>query len=318
MKNDLKIQQRDAYNCGPIACMKVMELLGCMEYHEMMDDTVKNTVAFYRSNVIEKFERLVKRFDEDLHVSIPMSVCEFVDNGNGNDDHSAMDCFCLEHNAKMETIELPCCKKVLHVACMGVHMENGSLCPFCRSLLDRKQLLPHAMVIHHFDESEAPIQDKIKEKFDFEPSTLSVREQTMENKRKHQAQSHERMKRLRHNHIAGADLLPGVVVTIRVGSKFVSHSVGVIGVVADAKDTGGLQVVCASGLINYWVPYGEYAIVAKADEDCPLPDDLKNKRKSILNGLFDIATCENDTAKGSSRSCWCKQSMHKEVTHPQK
>ena len=140
----------------------------------------------------------------------------------------------------------------------------------------------------------------------------------MENKRKHQAQSHERMKRLRHNHIAGADLLPGVVVTIRVGSKFVSHSVGVIGVVADAKDTGGLQVVCASGLINYWVPYGEYAIVAKADEDCPLPDDLKNKRKSILNGLFDIATCEKVTLQkahqevvGASSPCTKKSRTRK-------
>ena len=37
--DDVKIQQNDTYNCGPIACMKVMELFRSPEY-ELFDPTM--------------------------------------------------------------------------------------------------------------------------------------------------------------------------------------------------------------------------------------------------------------------------------------
>ena len=51
-------------------------------------------------------------------------------------------------------------------------------------------------------------------------------------------------------------------------------------------------MVCASGLLNCWVPFGEYTIQARADEACPLPDELKAVRDRIINGCFDIGACK--------------------------
>jgi hypothetical protein len=45
-KSVLKIQQNDTYNCGPIACMKVLELYGCTEF-KIMDHTISGTVHWY-------------------------------------------------------------------------------------------------------------------------------------------------------------------------------------------------------------------------------------------------------------------------------
>ena len=39
VESDVKIQQNDTYNCGPIACMKVMELFRSPEY-ELFDPTM--------------------------------------------------------------------------------------------------------------------------------------------------------------------------------------------------------------------------------------------------------------------------------------
>jgi hypothetical protein len=70
-------------------------------------------------------------------------------------------------------------------------------------------------------------------------------------KRKHQAQSHEQMKCWRQDNIEEMGISSGAVVTVQVDSRDISHPQGLIDVVAYAKTTGGVLVICASGsLLN--------------------------------------------------------------------
>ena len=80
---------------------------------------------------------------------------------------------------------------------------------------------------------------------------------------------------MRKDDILSREISPGAVVTVRVGSNVVSHSKGIIGIVGDFNaDSGGVRVVSESGLIDYWIPFGEYVLAAKAHDLFPLPDKM--------------------------------------------
>jgi hypothetical protein len=66
VKSDIKIQQQqnDTYNCGMIACMKVMKLFRSPEY-KLFDPTMHD-IGTYRYIVMDAFKHLVARFSSDL------------------------------------------------------------------------------------------------------------------------------------------------------------------------------------------------------------------------------------------------------------
>ena len=66
--DDIKIQQNDTYNCGLIACMKVIELLRSPEY-ELFDPTMHD-IGTYRSVVMDGFKHLVARFSSYFKVTV--------------------------------------------------------------------------------------------------------------------------------------------------------------------------------------------------------------------------------------------------------
>ena len=67
IENVMSVKQRDSHNCGPIACMKIMELYGCTEAR-IIDPKII-TVEYYRGIVISKFRSLVMKFTNKLNVS---------------------------------------------------------------------------------------------------------------------------------------------------------------------------------------------------------------------------------------------------------
>lgn len=311
IRNDKKIQQRDTYNCGPIACVKIMELYQCNGY-KIIDHNVID-VSCYRQIVINEFKRLLSRFNNDLILSFKTDVLDLTHNDDSVENtRASVDCFCHDHHPEMKVVEVPCCKKILHVECLVTNFEISAQCPFCRALIDRKQLLPNCdmmrKLIVNSDNEETKPEDLQVEMLKPSSSvgnsnnsqplqmTVAVRQGAMDNKRKHQEQSHERMKRWRKDDIGSSGLSPGSVVTVRVNSNVMSHSRGIIGVVADAKaETGGVLVVCEAGLIcktdqmeNYWIPFDEYVIKAKADEEFPLPSSMNAVRKEIVEGTFNV------------------------------
>jgi hypothetical protein len=136
IESDLKIQQRDSHNCGPIACMKVMEMYMCPEF-VIMDSSI-NGVSSYRSVVIDTFSRLVKRFGNELCVSMPVKEINLTDSEQNvlyEDDEppNDLECFCYSHKKSMSVIAMSCCRKKLHKDCMIRQVENFGWCVYCHA-----------------------------------------------------------------------------------------------------------------------------------------------------------------------------------------
>jgi hypothetical protein len=85
----------------------------------------------------------------------------------------------------------------------------------------------------------------------------------------------------------------GAVVMLKVDYRTHSHTQGLMGIVFDAKPTGGIKVCCDHGIITlsgrpgvYWVPVDKYVVRAKPDEFIPILDELYTVRKLVLDGKF--------------------------------
>jgi hypothetical protein len=65
-----------------------------------------------------------------------------------------------------------------------------------------------------------------------------------------------------------------------------------MGIVFDAKPTGGIKICCDHGIIThsggpgvYWVPVKMYVVRAKPDEFIPIPDELYTVNLSLMEIL---------------------------------
>jgi len=74
VKNQLFTEQRDGYNCGPIACLKVMEVFGYIDKGEV--EIISQLPGGYRDIVMNKFAELVSKYDSVLVVETQMNVDE--------------------------------------------------------------------------------------------------------------------------------------------------------------------------------------------------------------------------------------------------
>jgi len=74
VKNQLFTEQSDGYNCGPIACLKVMEVFGYIDKGEV--EIISQLPGGYRDIVMNKFAELVSKYDSVLVVETQMNVDE--------------------------------------------------------------------------------------------------------------------------------------------------------------------------------------------------------------------------------------------------
>jgi len=72
--NQLFTTQRDSHNCGPIACLKVMEVFGYIDKGQI--DIISQLPGGYRNIVMDKFEELLSKYDRELVVETRMNVDE--------------------------------------------------------------------------------------------------------------------------------------------------------------------------------------------------------------------------------------------------
>lgn len=68
MKCGATIKQNDSVNCGPITCMKILELFNCVESQIIDPDQIG--VDHYRSIVIDKFKNMLQLFNTDFPVRV--------------------------------------------------------------------------------------------------------------------------------------------------------------------------------------------------------------------------------------------------------
>jgi hypothetical protein len=87
---------------------------------------------------------------------------------------------------------------------------------------------------------------------------------------------------------------PGAVITLKVDYRVHSHAYGLLGIVYQAKDTGGVLVACEHGVItssgskkDFWVPNDQYKVVALAGVRATITPQLQHVRDEIMNGTYE-------------------------------
>ena len=130
MQSGTFLKQMDGFNCGPIACLKLMELFSPSLFDKATQNMFHPTV--YRPWVMNQFKVMLRKFKKDLQISIPKSN-DIKDFSTPNDTSIQCECFCYDDNEELEVTDLSCCKKRLHVSCFLEFLQTFTSCPYCRS-----------------------------------------------------------------------------------------------------------------------------------------------------------------------------------------
>ncbi len=97
---------------------------------------------------MDKFRLLIKKFNDELNVSLRVDLLDVISPSKDNDGHETnvakdipedLDCFCYDHHDEMKIIALTCCKKKVHETCLKKFLENYAQCAYCKALIDPKK-----------------------------------------------------------------------------------------------------------------------------------------------------------------------------------
>ena len=148
------VKQTDPYNCGPIACTKILEMF-CLT-------TVEEVNLSYRINAIrtlvtEHWRKFIQRSEQDLIVRVrerlPLRLFSsttrvgdpVIAAAAGASAQAEIDphklCFCYCDSPDMELVRMECCKQTIHRQCFVAYLCINSQCVFCRADVDMARVL---------------------------------------------------------------------------------------------------------------------------------------------------------------------------------
>ncbi len=122
------LHQSDGNNCGPIACMNIMELFHAIDVEEACEVYEKKNI---RRFVVAEWDRLVERCSNDLPVTVSEKLI----------DGTFELCFCCIDSPSMEAINLPCCKASVHRHCVLKAFKSNNQCVYCRKVLHPQDII---------------------------------------------------------------------------------------------------------------------------------------------------------------------------------
>ncbi len=122
------LHQSDGNNCGPIACIKIMELFHEIDVEEAREVYKKKNI---RRFVMDEWDRLVERCGNDLPVTVSEKLI---------DDTFEL-CFCCVDSPSMEVINLLCCKASVHRHCDLKALKSNNQCAYCRKVLNPQDII---------------------------------------------------------------------------------------------------------------------------------------------------------------------------------
>jgi hypothetical protein len=163
------IKQLDSFNCGPIACMKILEMFHLTTDYEVnlayRTNSIRDMVAdewrkfIQRSQqdlVVHVRERLILRTPvaEDTDIVLPLHTSRSTTHILGEpviaaaarasaqaeiDPHTL--CFCYCNLSDMELVKLTCCKQTIHRQCVLAYLCINSQCAYCKAHLQHASVL---------------------------------------------------------------------------------------------------------------------------------------------------------------------------------
>jgi hypothetical protein len=148
------VKQTDPYNCGPIACTKILEMFCLTTVEEVNLSYAINAI---RSLVTEHWKRMIQRSEQDLIVRVrerlPLRLFSsttrvgdpVIAAAAGASAQAEIDphklCFCYCDSPDMELVRMECCKQTIHRQCFVAYLCINSQCVFCRADVDMARVL---------------------------------------------------------------------------------------------------------------------------------------------------------------------------------
>lgn len=114
------LKQIDGYSCGPIACLKFMEM-----YHAISQGDIEASGKSYRQLVFEHQAKMISNLKSQLLVSKRVKKDKF------KKDSEVM-CLCVSprFTSIQKTVQ-ECCNVTFHSDCLGQYLTEATTCPYC-------------------------------------------------------------------------------------------------------------------------------------------------------------------------------------------
>ncbi len=97
---------------------------------------------------MDKFRQLVRKFNDELNVSLQVDLLDVTSPSKDDDVQETMitkdipedlDCFSFDHHDGKEIVAMTCCKKRVHTKCLETLLENFAQCAYCKELIDPRK-----------------------------------------------------------------------------------------------------------------------------------------------------------------------------------
>jgi hypothetical protein len=176
------VKQVDMFNCGPIACLKILEIYNLTTLYEVNLAYNTNSIWMF---VICEWQQLVAHYNNDLilhvrervplleprpedgetppvaHRSYPTVDAADVAAAAASADAPETDmdvCFCCCDSLAMELVHLTCCKKTIHCQCLLAYLGTNSQCCYCRCPVDMAKVMEHETIHRSLPQSLTPVK----------------------------------------------------------------------------------------------------------------------------------------------------------------
>jgi hypothetical protein len=137
------IKQVDSFNCGPIACAKILEMFHLVSDYEVKlayaTNSIRNLAVEHWTCFVNHCEaHLILRVREQRNRSTTEPTIDpVIAAAAGASDQAEIDhhklCFCYCDSAQMELVRVQCCQQTYHRQCLLSHLGINSQCAYCRS-----------------------------------------------------------------------------------------------------------------------------------------------------------------------------------------
>ncbi len=255
------IKQVDTFNCGPIACMKILEIYNLTTSYEVNLTCNSNSILSF---VINEWTRLVAQCNNDLilHVrecipllepqpedgetpTAPRRTYPTIDAAvaaaaaaSADSPEAEMDiCFCCCDSLAMGLVRLTCCKKMIHRQCLLAYLGSNSQCCYCHCPVDMAKVMEYETIERSIHQPLTPVKTPkhdLQQLLMEEKTPLSDADQvrTESHKKKHMTQIEQanRMICQQGKDIENQGGSPGAAVVVQVDYRAVSHAIGIVGV----------------------------------------------------------------------------------------
>jgi hypothetical protein len=143
------LTQTDGFNCGPIACAKILELFGVADYKNLCIEHEFNGLRkmvqelwkqFLRASEQDVLVRVVERTQlrssqlNDVVVPNPKVAAAAAASADAKIDLHQL-CFCYSDAPSMVLVQMECCKQTVHRVCLDRALSVNSKCPYCRAVI---------------------------------------------------------------------------------------------------------------------------------------------------------------------------------------